>query len=110
MEAAADRAFAIAGTDRSIQIFYMESSDGRCERFRSTCPSEAPLPLRCAGTQEPMVRRLFLEGSGFEPLVPRHEKWSIPSSSDQTRGGRTLTLDRLRYQANFVGPEVKADS
>src|SRR5712672_3236716 len=33
-----------------------------------------------------------LEGSGFEPSVPRHEKWSMPSSSDQTRVGRTLTL------------------
>jgi hypothetical protein len=30
-----------------------------------------------------------LEGSGFEPSVPRQEKW--PSSSDQTRVGRTLT-------------------
>src|SRR5438874_5420502 len=33
-----------------------------------------------------------LEGTGFEPSVPRQEKWSMPSSSDQTRGGRTLTL------------------
>src|SRR5207237_7781893 len=33
-----------------------------------------------------------LEGSGFEPSVPRQEKWSMPSSSDQTRVGRTLIL------------------
>jgi hypothetical protein len=33
-----------------------------------------------------------LEGTGFEPSVPRREKWSMPSSSDQTRVGRTLTL------------------
>jgi len=33
-----------------------------------------------------------VEGTGFEPSVPRHEKWSMPSSSDQTRVGRTLTL------------------
>src|SRR6267378_8671093 len=33
-----------------------------------------------------------LEGTGFEPSVPRQEKWSTPSSSDQTRVGRTLTL------------------
>jgi hypothetical protein len=26
-----------------------------------------------------------LEGTGFEPSVPRQEKWSMPSSSDQTR-------------------------
>jgi hypothetical protein len=33
-----------------------------------------------------------LEGTGFEPSVPRQEKWSMLSSSDQTRVGRTLTL------------------
>ena len=33
-----------------------------------------------------------LEGTGFEPSVPRQEKWSMPNSSDQTRVGRTLTL------------------
>src|SRR5467141_2052026 len=33
-----------------------------------------------------------LEGTGFEPSVPRQEKWSMPSSSDQTRVGRTRTL------------------
>src|ERR1700746_3671415 len=33
-----------------------------------------------------------LEGTGFEPSVPRQEKWSMPSSSDQTRVGRTLTF------------------
>src|ERR1700746_3473832 len=33
-----------------------------------------------------------LEGTGFEPSVRRQEKWSMPSSSDQTRVGRTLTL------------------
>ena len=33
-----------------------------------------------------------LEGTGFEPSVSRREKWSMPSSSDQTRVGRTLTL------------------
>jgi hypothetical protein len=33
-----------------------------------------------------------LEGSGFEPSVPRQEKWSMPISSDQTRVGRILTL------------------
>src|SRR5207342_567862 len=33
-----------------------------------------------------------LEGTGFEPSVPGQEKWSMPSSSDQTRVGRTLTL------------------
>src|SRR5258705_13189069 len=34
----------------------------------------------------------LLEGTGFEPSVPRQEKWSMPSSSDRTRVGRTLTL------------------
>jgi hypothetical protein len=38
------------------------------------------------------ARDSTLEGTGFEPSVPRQEKWSIPSSSDQTRVGRTLTL------------------
>src|SRR4029077_13813127 len=33
-----------------------------------------------------------LEGTGFEPSVSRQEKWSMPSSSDRTRVGRTLTL------------------
>src|SRR5207302_11406533 len=33
-----------------------------------------------------------LEGTGFEPSVPRQEKWSMPNSSNQTRVGRTLTL------------------
>jgi hypothetical protein len=34
-----------------------------------------------------------VEGAGFEPSVPRQEKWSMPSpSGDQTRVGRTLTL------------------
>src|SRR5438132_8857001 len=33
-----------------------------------------------------------LEGTGFEPSVPHQEKWSMPSSGDQTRVGRTLTL------------------
>src|SRR5258705_9525351 len=33
-----------------------------------------------------------LEGGGFELPVPRQEKWSMPSSSDQTRVGRTLIL------------------
>ena len=33
-----------------------------------------------------------LEGTGFEPSVPRQEQWSMPSSCDQTRDGRTLTL------------------
>ncbi len=33
-----------------------------------------------------------LEETGFEPSVPRQEKWSMPNSSDQTRVGRTLTL------------------
>src|ERR1700738_3543759 len=32
------------------------------------------------------------EGTGFEQSVPRQKKWSMPSSSDQTRVGRTLTL------------------
>ena len=31
-----------------------------------------------------------LEGTEFEPSVPRREKWSMPSSCDQTGGGRTL--------------------
>src|SRR5467141_2872802 len=34
----------------------------------------------------------LLEGTGFEPSVPRHDKWSMPSSSDQTWVGRTPTL------------------
>ena len=34
-----------------------------------------------------------MEGTGFEPSVPHQEKWSMPSSSDQTRVGRTLTLE-----------------
>jgi pimeloyl-ACP methyl ester carboxylesterase len=39
------------------------------------------------------------EGTGFEPSVPRQEKWSMPSSSDQTRVGRTLRCERAaRYR------------
>jgi hypothetical protein len=41
---------------------------------------------------ERFVADSALEGTGFEPSVPRQEKWSMPSSSDQTRIGRTLTL------------------
>ena len=33
-----------------------------------------------------------LEGTGFETIGPASEKWSMPSSSDQTRVGRTLIL------------------
>src|SRR5207245_9956221 len=32
------------------------------------------------------------EGTGFEPSVSRQEKWSMPSSSNQTQVGRTRTL------------------
>ena len=39
------------------------------------------------------IGRAILAGTGFEPSVPRQEKWSMPSSSDQTRVGRTLTLE-----------------
>ena len=43
-----------------------------------------------------LSKRFFADspvvGTGFEPSVPRQEKWSMPSSSDQTRVGRTLTL------------------
>src|ERR1700730_14930492 len=49
----------------------------------------------CCTPSAPKVRFAtdsLLEGTGFEPSVPRQEKWSMPSSSDQTRGGRTLTL------------------
>ena len=28
-----------------------------------------------------------LEGTGFEPSVPRQEKWSMPNSSDKTLVG-----------------------
>src|SRR5438046_10381470 len=33
-----------------------------------------------------------LEGTGFEPSVPRQEKWTMPSSSDQPQVSRTMTL------------------
>jgi hypothetical protein len=36
-----------------------------------------------------------LEGTGFEPSVPRQEKWSMPNSSDKTLVGRTLTLEEV---------------
>jgi hypothetical protein len=47
--------------------------------------------MRCA----PKIRSAIdppLERTGFEPSVPRQEKWSKASFSDQTRIGRTLTL------------------
>ena len=53
--------------------------------FRSTFP-HASLP------KTKFAADSALEGSGFEPSVPRQENWSMPSSSDQTRVGRTLTL------------------
>src|SRR4029077_15215342 len=65
-------------------------------RTRTLCPSHSPPKVghnntacirgRCPPNPHP------LEGTGFEPSVPRQEKWSMPSSSDQTRVGRTLTL------------------
>src|SRR5438046_9452359 len=39
-----------------------------------------------------VVKDSSAEGTGFEPSVPRQEKWSMPSSSDQSWVGRTLTL------------------
>ena len=62
---------------------------------------EVPQPGRLVAPLGKSVSRLEqakfaadspLEEAGFEPSVPRQEKWSIPSSSDQTRVGRTLTL------------------
>jgi hypothetical protein len=47
-----------------------------------------------------------LEGTGFEPSVPRQEKWSMPSSSDQTRVGRTLTL-RGGAESSLEGREIE---
>src|ERR1700741_3992321 len=46
-----------------------------------------------------------LEGTGFEPSVPRQEKWSMPSSSDQTRIGRTLTL-RGGAESSLEGRDI----
>jgi hypothetical protein len=73
----------------------------RCEsrsslRFRRSTGKISPLGIASAETLITIADRFFadsaLEGTGFEPSVPRQEKWSMPSSSDQTRGGRTLTL------------------
>src|SRR5882672_7508117 len=47
-----------------------------------------------------------LEGTGFEPSVPRQEKWSMPSSSDQTRVGRTLTL-REGAESSLEGRDIE---
>src|SRR5258706_5938446 len=47
-----------------------------------------------------------LEGTGFEPSVPRQEKWSMPSSSDQTRVGRRLTL-RGGAESSMEGRDVE---
>src|SRR5580704_1322546 len=47
------------------------------------------VPVAAEGTRE---TDWLPEGTGFEPSVPRQEKWSMPSFSDQTRVGRTLTL------------------
>src|SRR5205823_6856025 len=47
-----------------------------------------------------------LEGTGFEPSVPRQEKWSMPSSSDQTRVGRTLTL-RGGAESSLEGSDIE---
>src|SRR5467141_1111572 len=47
-----------------------------------------------------------LEGTGFEPSVPRQEKWSMPSSSDQTRVGRTRTL-RGGAESSLEGRDIE---
>src|ERR1700736_1054331 len=47
-----------------------------------------------------------LEGTGFEPSVPRQEKWTKPSSSDQTRVGRTRTL-RGGAESSLEGRDIE---
>src|ERR1700737_3287825 len=47
-----------------------------------------------------------VEGTGFEPSVPRQEKWSMPSSSDQTRVGRTPTL-RGGAESSLEGRDIE---
>src|SRR4029077_19708678 len=68
-----------------------------CRPRRSPRPAHPRKPrLLDVGRRIPARDRFApdspLEGTGFEPSVPRQEKWSMPSSSDQTRVGRTLTL------------------
>src|SRR5438128_1165992 len=54
---------------------------------------ELPVPFHASLPKTKFAADSALEGTGFEPSVPRQEKWSMPSSSgDQTRVGRTLTL------------------
>src|SRR3984893_2766556 len=53
--------------------------------------SRSFVPVDAEGTSE---TDWLPEGTGFEPSVPRQEKWSMPSSSDQTRVDRTLTFGR----------------
>src|SRR5580700_11653867 len=52
----------------------------------------SPVRGTAAMQEANFVADSLLEGTGFEPSVPRQERWSMPSSSDQTRVGRTLTL------------------
>src|ERR1700730_914859 len=79
----------------SEKISQGELARGQQVRFsglvqaHSPAESRAFAPVATEGTGE---RDSPPEGTGFEPSVPRQEKWSTPGSSDQTRGGRTLTL------------------
>src|SRR6185295_18371696 len=68
---------------------------------RSGCDRNAPIFMEAW-----FVGDSPLEGTGFEPSVPRQEKWSMPSSSDQTRVGRTLTL-RGGAESSLEGRDIE---
>src|ERR1700730_650172 len=76
-----------AGSQAALQLQPVQTRHLHIQNRRMSpgCPGDPPPPVQ-------FVADSPLEGTGFEPSVPRQEKWSMPSSSDQTRAGRTLTL------------------
>jgi hypothetical protein len=73
---------------------YLRGARANADRnpeFESPGPVARP-QVEAGVSAERFVPDPPLEGTEFEPSVPRQEKWSMPSSSDQTRVGRTLTL------------------
>src|ERR1700730_867898 len=73
-------------TGTSLNLRLQRGHDWTPIEGQVSAPIDMPPPL------PPAPYHLFAGGTGFEPSVPRQEKWSMPSSGDQTRVGRTLTL------------------
>jgi hypothetical protein len=86
----------VALFDKLRRSGFVEGQNLRVEGRFSTAWARASSRMAAAveGEEVGFASDSPLEGTGFEPSVLRQEKWSMPSSSDQTRVGRTLTLVR----------------